>query len=287
MKPPMRAGVLILLLIMTRSADAREIDIEGPPDQISWFEARLPTLRDEVELALGVTTAIPIRVRLARTEKQFVAWAGAMPDWVVAIARPAERTLVVRLSRTGAGSGTDVSSVLRHELVHILLPERIGDALVPRWFEEGLAQYLGGRLNRRDRLRVPAAAAAGNLIPLHDLEDAFPRSGTDVALAYAQGESVVEYLVSLGGRHGLGMLMDELRAGRKFPSAVLAVYHVTPRALEYDWQEWVATEGEPWWIALLTDSIVPLLLFAAAILAILAGWKARRRARATYDSLPE
>ena len=80
MKPPMRAGVLILLLIMTRSADAREIDIEGPPDQISWFEARLPTLRDEVELALGVTTAIPIRVRLARTEKQFVAWAGAMPD---------------------------------------------------------------------------------------------------------------------------------------------------------------------------------------------------------------
>jgi len=270
-------------------AGAAVIRVEGPENRAGWFRDRVPTLVSEVEGALGFRYDGPVIVRLARSERDFERLAGKRPDWVVAIARPAEASLVVALSRIDPARGIDVSSVLRHELVHVLLPSRVGGrSRVPLWFEEGLAQVLGSRLNRSDLDRLPIAAKAGNLIPLAEISERFPQSASAAALSYAQGESVVLFLIDEHGIGGLRDLLDAIGKRGSLDAAVRADLGIAGGVgeLEDDWREWLVS-GRPWWLALFGSAFLPFLFFIASVLAILAAIRAIRRKRDVYESLPD
>ncbi|MHC4861611.1 MAG: peptidase MA family metallohydrolase [Planctomycetota bacterium] len=275
--------LLVPLLLL-----ASEIHVEGPEDLIPRYRERVAALLPDVERGLGFTFDGVVIVRLARTESEFRRLAGERGDWVVAVARPSEGVLVVRLPAVGAARGTDVSSVLRHELVHLLLPARLDRrARLPLWFEEGLAQVIGGRVNRSDAAQVAVAEDLGALIPLEELERSFPVRGAVASLAYAQGESVVAFIVDAYGRAGLHRLLTAVRDTGSLDAALRRVHGFGVRDLERRWKEWLAEEEDPWWFVLLTGSTITILLFVASLLVVAAFLRARRRARATYESLPE
>lgn len=284
----LRIALPLLLIAFAHLGAAATIDVSGPKDRLPWFEKRVPELLSQVEEALGFRYEGRIHVRLAPDDAAFARLAGDVPDWVAAVALPAASELVVRLTAVGPARATDSSSVLRHELVHVVLPERVGrGTFVPRWFEEGLAQVLGGRVARSDALTLPITAAAGRVFPLDQITHAFPRDGVLAGIAYAQSESVVGYLVQQKGVTGLRGLLDALKRTGSMDAALEAEYGYGGAELETRWRRWFAEESDPWWLALLTGSIVPLLLFASSILVILAVLRARRSRRRTYESLPE
>jgi hypothetical protein len=146
---------------------------------------------------------------------------------------------------------------------------------------------LGGRVNRADTAQVAVAVGLGTLIPLDALEASFPESGGTASLAYAQGESVVTYLIRELGRAGFLRLLDAIRDSGTLDAALRVELGFGTRELERRWKEWLASEESPWWSVLLTGSVISLLLFFASILVVAAFLRARRRARATYESLPE
>jgi hypothetical protein len=281
-------AALLALVSAALPALAAGVTVRGPEGRTAWYEKRVPELLREVEAKLGADYGRDVTVVLARTDADFRREAPGAPSWAAAVARAREATLVVRLSALGPTVGTSETAVLRHELVHLVLPERIGwGASVPRWFEEGLAEVVGGRLFRIDSQTLPLTAAAGRLIPLSKLGRSFPESPSGAALAYAQGESAVEFLLDREGRDGLMALLDRLREGDRFDAALEAVYGLTQAKLEKEWKDWIEEEGRPWWEVILSVATIPFLLFVASLLVIAAFLRARRRGRRIYDSLPE
>ena len=267
-------GFLILLLAVVR--------VEGPPAERAWMETRVPRLLAEVEEALGFRFPRELTIRLARTDAEFDRLAGNPPRWAAAVAIPADVSMIVRLTAMGPPAVTDISSAIRHELVHLLLPARVGGASVPLWFEEGLAQILGGRVFRTDLDLVPAAAARGGLIPFPDIARRFPADGDRAALAYAQGESFAAFLLR---GPGLVPLLDATAAHGSLFAGLRAGFGEDIDALETAWRATLVRRG--WWLWPLAGAAIPLLFFTASVLVILGFLRARRRGRKTYEQLPE
>lgn len=286
----MRAAIFVLLawVLIAPRAVAAEVRVVGPRSEAAWFRQRVPILLHQVETALSYRDTAPITVRLARTDEQFHSIVGNQPDWVAAVALPRAGTLVVRLPVLGPATGTDAASVVRHELVHLLLPRIVGpDTPIPRWFNEGLAQVVGARIYRSDIGDVKAAAAAGRLLPLSALDREFPSTESAASLAYAEGESAVRYLMHRRGIQGIRSLLSAMKDTGSFGAALKETFDETPSTFEKKWKQWVSETGPPWWVTFLGREIIPTLLFVAALLVILAYVKARRHKRKIYDSLPD
>jgi hypothetical protein len=273
--------ILVLLLLPLLAPDESRVRVEGPAEETAFLAGRAPALLEQVEARLGVRFPSPITLRLAGSDAEFARLAGDVPAWAAAVAVPADFSIAVRLSAMGPPQPNDISSVLRHEFVHLLLPLRLRGARVPKWFEEGLAEMIGGRVFSRVEDLLSPAAATDRLIPLADLAHSFPESGAAAALAYAQGESAVRFL---SREHGLGPLLDAV-AERGSLEAALGSFSDSPGAFEDRWRDSLAKKG--WWILPLAGALVPMLLFVAALL-VFAGWlRVRRRARRIYEDLPE
>ena len=79
------------------------------------------------------------------------------PEWGAALAFPESRRIVMQGRSAGSDAG-DPQEVLRHELAHLALHERLGD-LPPRWFDEGYASVAAREWRRDDVLAANVALA--------------------------------------------------------------------------------------------------------------------------------
>ncbi len=272
---------LVLLLLPLLMPDEPRVRVEGPASETAFLAERAPALLAQVEARLGVRFPAPVTLRLAGSDAEFARLAGDVPVWAAAVAVPADFSVAVRLSAVGPPQPNDISSVLRHEFVHLVLPVRLRGAPVPKWFEEGLAEMIGGRVFSRAEDLLSPAAATDRLIPLADLARAFPEDGSAAALAYAQGESAVRFL---SREHGLQPLLDAVAERGSLDSA-LAMFSDSLGAFEERWRGSLVKKG--WWLLPLAGALVPLLLFVAALLVFAGYLRVRRRARRIYEELPE
>jgi len=279
MSSVIRAILPLLLLPILCAATFR---VEGPEKQKVWLEGRLPGLIRQVEESLGRESRRAILVQLAKNDREFEELAGRRPDWVAAIAMPSSSTLVVRLGSIHPERGSGLSSTLRHELVHLILPERLNGAEVPQWFEEGLAQVVGGRLVRTDLDRVYAAAATGRLIPFDEISKRFPKEENRAVLAYAQGESMVMFLIK---QYGLARLLNAIETQGSLEQAIEFELSGDFDLITAQWKKSLAER--PLWLVILSRAFLPLLFFVAAVLAIAAIVRSRLRGRKVYESLPD
>src|SRR5258705_13142880 len=75
--------------------------------------------------------------------------------------------------RTAGSDAGDPQEVLRHELAHLALHERLGDR-PPPWFDEGYASVAAREWRREDVLAANLALAVRGAPPLDQLEGSFP-----------------------------------------------------------------------------------------------------------------
>jgi hypothetical protein len=272
----------ILTLLLLPLLCAADFHVEGPERQKAWLEERLPGLIRAVEVRLGRESDRHILVQLAKNDREFAELVPAAPEWAAAVALPDSSTLVVRLTAVRPERGAGLSSTLRHELVHLILPERLNGARIPQWFEEGLAQVVGGRLIYTDLDKVHAAAATGRLIPFDEIDERFPSDGDRAALAYAQGESMVRFLLA---EYGLTRILNAVEARGSFDEALVADLGGDMGRLTTRWKETLSER--PLWLVILSNAFLPFLFFLAALLAVVAivrGWWKRRE---VYEGLPD
>lgn len=169
-------------------------------------------------------------------------------------------------------SGATLPGVVRHELVHELLDQRVephGDRL-PRWFHEGLAQHLAGDTylggNEND---LAWRVAVGRLLPFGDLRRGFPSDEHGLRLAYAQSHSYVTWLVN---EFGLGDLLAAANAADDLTSFEQALCGRTDRSsiqLQLGWEHYLEHGSGASWRVLMEQSF-SLMLVAALPLLVLA-----------------
>jgi len=118
-----------------------------------------------------------------------------------------------------------------HEFAHLVLDYKT-KGNYPRWFSEGLAQYLevrqGGVLWNEGAQTLKRRHYS--LVELERFDE------LDQNLAYSDALSLVEYLVETRGEAGLKKIIEALAKGASFSKALAAAGFTSPAELEAGWK---------------------------------------------------
>ncbi|HAK95963.1 MAG TPA: hypothetical protein DCM87_13470 [Planctomycetes bacterium] len=183
----------------------------------------------------------------------------APPDYAEAIAIPAMRTVVI-----SPASDPLADKALAHETAHLALHARF--ARIPRWLDEGLAQWAAGQVPADRELRnLRHWAFRNGVIPFASLAEELPRRHDLAAFAYVQSFSVVAYLVVLRG--GVERILDLLARAQDAPLAA-AWEEIYGETAEATWERWRRHEARRFSVAAFLLRDIPLFTYLAVVLLI-------------------
>jgi hypothetical protein len=213
---------------------------------------------------------------------------GVVPEWRAGVAIPAENILVMPTGegvRVVDGEGL---RTLRHEWAHLGLHGYLGDLRVPRWFDEGYAQWASGGFDASEAWRLRVLIALGRAPQMDSLELRWPGGREEARVAYLLAASAVTYLLEAGGERGLEIFLERWRDDRSFESAFRETFGVTSNQFEEDWKRHVRDRYG--WLFVVSRSSVFWMLLALVLLFMVRGREARNReklARLRAGELPD
>ncbi len=199
---------------------------------------------------------------------------GQVPEWAGAVAISERMEMIVPSGGFWPGSREEEVRVLRHEWAHLALAHELGRLRIPRWFNEGYAEWAAGSWQENGSLKLGLALAFGDTPPLDSLALTWPRDRVSAEVAYLLSASVIHYLVESSGVAGLEAFIAEWKRGSSFDGAMRVVYGATPGQLETDWRGWVKRRYG--WLVVISHSSV---FWTALVAALAAMFLVRRRYR--------
>ena len=212
-----------------------------------------------------------VLIAVAPDDRRFREWIGPYaPEWGAAVAFPEQRRIVMQ----GGGAGSDAGpplQVLRHELAHLALHERLGD-LPPRWFDEGYASVAAGEWGRDEAMRTMLALVIRGVPPLDSLDSYFYAGSDRAEQGYALAHRAVAELAALDPERGLTLFFEYWKETRSLDQAVRRAYGITLADFEKRWQR--VTRRRYGGLALVTDLSIGGVLVGLVLLPL---YFARRR----------
>jgi hypothetical protein len=201
-----------------------------------------------------------VEVRIARSPEDMISLSPSElppPTYASAVALPGLRLVLLSMRAPDSEEGTDLPELFRHELAHIALDDAVGSKHVPLWFNEGFAVHASNEDPYARLQSLTGASLSKSLIPLHDLDRAFPADHYEVSVAYAESADFVRYLLRQADRARFASLIDRTRKGKgeEFDRALADAYGTDARRLEYEWREELA-KRYTFWPVLLSGSVV-------------------------------
>lgn len=158
-----------------------EAGLEGAVDAVT---ALWPELPREIAAGLHLAEPAPVEIVLLSGDT-FRTWSnGILPEWGVGFARWPTGPIAIDVSAASRGPKT-IPEIVRHELSHVYLGQRVGHAGVPRWFLEGVAQAQAGEWRWSDTFSLMRASTFGRLPSLQRIADHFPAGSGGAGQAYA------------------------------------------------------------------------------------------------------
>jgi hypothetical protein len=194
---------------------------------------------------------------------------GAGGDLIVAYAVSGRNLIVIDYSKMRA-EPYSLKATLKHELCHLLLHHHIPRGRLPRWLDEGVAQWVSGGMTEvvinRKRSALEGAVLSGRYLRLRSLTKHFPRDEEFLMLAYEQSKSMVEYMIRRYGLSGIFDLMNHLAAGEDIDGALSKSFSISLMALERAWYKDLRKRIT--WLTYLINHLYEVLFFIAALLMI-------------------
>jgi len=127
------------------------------------------------------------------------------------------------------------SGPMVHEYTHLVF-DHMTRGNYPRWFTEGLAQYLEYKVNGYE-WRTADNVLTGRLYTQAELDRDFD-SLPNQALAYRESFAAVRYIAAVHGESGLRQVIAALAAGRTIEQAVDGSLGMDYALFEAAWQNW-------------------------------------------------
>ncbi len=246
----------------------------------------MPSVREELEQALGWSVRFKPKVVLVAESGMFRQMTGRTE--VVALAVPGRDLILIDLTALRSHP-FDLASSLKHEMCHLLLHARIPEKLLPRWLDEGVAQWVSGGLSEirlpRKRSLLDQALLSRRTIPLARLSAAFRGDGRTLLLAYEQSLSLVRFLVDRFGVDTLTAILNSLAGGTTLDRALSEHCSMTPDALEQAWLE--DMEDKMAWTSVLIAHLYELLFVSAAAVLVIGFVRHARKKRAAMQALDD
>ena len=253
--------------------------LRGAAEEVSRI---YPEALAEVEKTLQWRLNRPPTIRLVRLEADFRKMTPIVP--VVAMAFPDENLVVIDYSRMNVQPFT-LTTTLKHELCHLLLHAHISRRNLPKWLDEGVSQWISEGVAeilidaKPDALH--RALMAGRTIPLSHIADGFPVDPAELALAYAQSQSVVGYIQSEFGVERLLEILRRLEQGEAIDAALTNTLSLSLDELEKGWLEHASRQTN--WFTFVATHLYGILFFLAAVMTVIGFVRFVHRKRAYRD----
>lgn len=127
------------------------------------------------------------------------------------------------------------SGPMVHEYTHLVF-DYLTSGNYPRWFTEGLAQYVEYRVNHYE-WQTPTNNLDGTLYTMAELEEDFDQLPNQ-SLAYRQSLAAVRFIAEVYGEDKLNEMIKALKAGQSMESAIKQTLALDSGAFEQAWQQW-------------------------------------------------
>jgi hypothetical protein len=276
--------VLVVTLVMaalgsthSSAVEAPRLEVEAPPELTALAERihdQDPRRLEATMELLGLTQpGPPIRVILAAEDSPV---AQSTPAWVSGFAYGNLGVVVLFPYRTPAYPDTSFDELLFHELSHVLTARAAAGHSIPRWFNEGLAMYIGRSWNLEDRSRMTWALLVDRQVSLAALDQSFAGDRGEMRRAYAVSGAFVRDLYHRFGPKIGAQILTDIALGFPFEEAFYRRTGIDfARAEERFWHShsiWYR------WVPVLTSSAT--LWIAITILSLFAVKRRRERTAA-------
>jgi len=250
----------------------------GDESVIVWFDSPLqnsarevlkvyPAIRVELMTDLGWRTAFRPEIVLIKDSASFRRVADS--DLVTALAIPQQDIIMIDSSKIN-DQPFALGTMLKHELCHLELHHHIAESNLPRWFDEGICQWVTGGLseimteNNHSVLRE--AVLSNRLISIEGLAERFPTDGRDLLLAYDESRSIVEYIEKQFGASGVRRILEQMSRGDTLENAVRKSILISLDELEKRWKSSVSQETS--WFSYIGYNLYEILFLFAALVSI-------------------
>jgi len=212
-------------------------------------------------------------VFLAPDEERWNALTGGrVPHWGAGVAIPSLGRVVLPVFQTPWDGFQSEARTVRHEWAHLGLHDYLEGLRIPRWFDEGYAQWSAGEWNVQEAWRLRLALAGGAAPPLDSLTLAWPRDRAGAELAYLLSVTAVEYLVESSGERGLEFLLSRWRESGEFEESFRRTFGITTATFE---RRWIAHVKRRYgWVLIMGQGAVLWILLGVALLVL---FRIRRR----------
>lgn len=127
------------------------------------------------------------------------------------------------------------SGPMVHEFTHLVF-DYMTNGNYPRWFTEGLAQYVEYKVNDYEWI-TPANRFDRQLYTMQELDDHFDDLPNQ-ALSYRESLAAVRYIAEVHGEDKLNLVISELKAGRSMDKAIQNAIGMDYASYDKAWREW-------------------------------------------------
>jgi tetratricopeptide (TPR) repeat protein len=127
-----------------------------------------------------------------------------------------------------------IRSTLHHELVHAFIHARAGER-VPRWFHEGVAEYMEGTRASDQGSLLAQVMAQGN-----SFEHCLPSAQCDPRIFYPAAASLVDYMIQMRGVGGLRDVLSSMGEGNDINGSLRRVLGKDEGTLIREWEHFVS-----------------------------------------------
>jgi hypothetical protein len=184
----------------------------------------------------------------------------------------------------GTGLLASIEKIVPHEVGHVMTARALGPALLalPRWTNEGIAEYVAGERAAQVDPVALRAIGRGAALDLSDLDPAIRSGGEDAGLAYAQSASLLNFLVAEHGEPVIADLLAALRDRGDFEPALRQSAGFSLPELESAWR---GSLSRRWRWPMLFQSGAPVLLMM--LLLFIAGLIRHLLQRRRRQEMPE
>jgi len=162
-------------------------------------------------------------------------------EWTGGVAYTRHGIIAIGIAPTNRSWG---KRAIAHELAHLVVDQITLNPYneLPTWLEEGLAMYTEGEMEDTFVTQLERAIDDNSLISVRSLCSPFSAYGSAATLGYAQGYSLVEYLISSYGQDKMLELLNTFSQGSGYDEALEAVYGFDMDTLDSLWQDYVSEQ---------------------------------------------
>lgn len=223
--------------------------IQGPNVIVNWYRGddafgrqtldvtvqSLATFRNQI----GATLQRPVRLLIYGSQKDFQ---GILPphskEWIGGQTM-ADFGLIVAPIEPGNGQLAEMRRVLPHELAHLLTHQitRNPYATVPAWLDEGLSAASEQSMEPGLDQVLNQAIKNKRLMSLRSLSGNFPADPREAALAYAESNAAVLYVLKTYGRERFYRILTLIHQGNFYEDAIKQALGVDIDKLSADFQQ--------------------------------------------------